>query len=77
MVKMREIANMTRAEIENRLKETEEELSNLNFQLATHQLDNTDRVRLVRRDVARIKTVLREFDLGLRQPLEQDGGVAE
>ena len=77
MVKMREIANMTRAEIENRLKETEEELSNLSFQLATHQLDNTDRVRLVRRDVARIKTVLREFDLGLRQPLEQDGGIAE
>jgi large subunit ribosomal protein L29 len=77
MVKMREIANMTRAEIENRLKETEEELSNLSFQLATHQLDNTDRVRLVRRDAARIKTVLREFDLGLRQPLEQDGGIAE
>jgi large subunit ribosomal protein L29 len=42
---------------------TREELFNLRFQLATGQLDNYRRVRLLRRDIARVKTVLREREL--------------
>jgi len=46
-------------ELESRLEETRRELFNLRFQLATGQLDNPTRIRIVRRDVARILTVLR------------------
>lgn len=78
MIKMREIVNMTKPEIERRLVEAESELSNLRFQLATHQLDNPKRVTIVRRDVARLRTVLKEIDLGIRKPLaETEGGTNE
>ena len=46
-------------------KDTElrKELFNLRFQHATHQLENTSRVRLVRRDIARVKTIIREKEI--------------
>ncbi|HAA64844.1 MAG TPA: 50S ribosomal protein L29, partial [Thermoanaerobacter sp.] len=43
------------------------ELFNLRFQLATGQLDNPMRIRDVRKTIARIKTILRERELGIRQ----------
>ncbi len=48
-----------------RLRESKEELFNLRFQMATGQLDNNRRLRAVRRDIARIYTVMRERELGL------------
>lgn len=48
------------------LKRSKEELFNLRFQSATGQLDNPGRVRAVKRDIARIYTVLRERELGIR-----------
>jgi large subunit ribosomal protein L29 len=48
------------------IKKSKEELFNLRFQSATDQLDNHGRLKAVKRDVARIYTVLRERDLGLR-----------
>ncbi|MGH2698762.1 MAG: 50S ribosomal protein L29 [Actinomycetota bacterium] len=51
------------SELTERLEDTREELFNLRFQLATGQLDNYRRVRLLRRDIARVKTVLREREL--------------
>jgi large subunit ribosomal protein L29 len=54
---------MQNEELEQRLEESRRELFNLRFQLATGQLDNTARLRHVRRDVARILTVLRERDI--------------
>jgi len=75
MIKMREINNLTKTEIEQRLKDSREELENLKFQLSTHQLDDTSQVKIVRRDIARLITVLKEFDLDLRKPLQQSGGV--
>ena len=48
-----------------RLKESKEELFNLRFQMATGQLDNNRRLRTVRREIARIYTVMRERELGL------------
>jgi large subunit ribosomal protein L29 len=52
-------------ELMTRLREAKEELFNLRFQVATGQLDNNARLRTVRRDIARIYTVMRERELGL------------
>jgi large subunit ribosomal protein L29 len=48
------------------LRRSKEELFNLRFQAATGQLDNHGRVRAVKRDIARIYTVIRERELGIR-----------
>jgi large subunit ribosomal protein L29 len=53
-----ELKELDLPEIRQRLVEAEEELANLRFQLASHQLDNTAKVQIARRDVARLKTVL-------------------
>ena len=48
------------------LKKAKEELFNLRFQAATGQLDNASRLKAVKRDIARIYTILRERELGIR-----------
>ncbi len=60
---------METEELESRLEENRRELFNLRFQLATGQLDNTARVRLVKKDVARILTILRERDISESEAL--------
>ena len=50
-------------ELTSRLGESRRELFNLRFQLATNQLDNTARLREMRKEVARIATVIREFEI--------------
>lgn len=57
----------TNEEIEGFLKKSKEELFNLRFQHATGQLDNTARLKAVKRDIARMYTVLRERELGIGQ----------
>jgi large subunit ribosomal protein L29 len=52
-------------ELQTRLRESKEELFNLRFQVATGQLDNNRRLQQVRRDIARVYTVMRERELGL------------
>jgi large subunit ribosomal protein L29 len=52
-------------ELVSRLREAKEELFNLRFQVATGQLDNNRRLQTVRRDIARIYTIMRERELGL------------
>jgi len=64
-MKASELRNMTTAEIEQKIAALKEELFNLRFQLATGQLDNTARIKQVRKDIARAKTVLRERELGI------------
>ena len=49
----------------SRLREAKEELFNLRFQMATGQLTNNRRLRVVRHDIARIYTIMRERELGL------------
>jgi large subunit ribosomal protein L29 len=61
---------MTDTELSQRLQEAYQELFNLRFRQATKQLDNTARMRVVRHDIARIKTILRERVLSL-----SDGGT--
>ena len=53
-----------------KLAEAKEELFNLRFQNATGQLDNTARLRAVRKDIARIYTVMRERELGIVEEVE-------
>ncbi|MGY4691813.1 50S ribosomal protein L29 [Salibacterium sp. K-3] len=66
-MKANELRDLTSTEIEEQTKSLKEELFNLRFQLATGQLDNPARIRNVRKDIARAKTVLRERELGLNK----------
>ncbi len=52
-------------ELETRLREAKEELFNLRFQAATGQLESHGRLRAVRKDIARIYTIMRERELGI------------
>ena len=55
-----DLKNMSVAELNAQLVDAEKELFNLRFQNATNQLDNTGRIREVRRNIARIQTVITE-----------------
>jgi large subunit ribosomal protein L29 len=61
--KTAEIRDLPQGELEQKLAETKEELFNLRFQNATGQLDNYKRIGQLRKDVARIKTILRQREL--------------
>ena len=60
-----ELRGLGDEELQTRLRESKEELFNLRFQVATGQLDNNRRLQQVRRDIARVYTVMRERELGL------------
>ena len=62
-----ELDELTNVDLETRLREHKEELFNLRFQSATGQLESHGRLRSVKRDIARIYTVVRERELGIRQ----------
>ncbi|MTV81897.1 50S ribosomal protein L29 [Secundilactobacillus folii] len=62
-MKAKEIKELTTAEMLEKEKSYKDELFNLRFQLATGQLENTARLKQVRKDIARIKTVLRQQEL--------------
>jgi large subunit ribosomal protein L29 len=62
-LKIEEIRNLSAEELELRLEDALEELHNLRFQHSTHQLDNPLRIRIARRDVARLKTLLHQKEL--------------
>ncbi|MFD1318910.1 50S ribosomal protein L29 [Loigolactobacillus zhaoyuanensis] len=62
-MKAKDIKDLTTAEMLDREKEYKEELFNLRFQLATGSLENTARLKQVRKNIARIKTVLRQQEL--------------
>jgi len=66
-MKIDKIIELRKEEIEQRLEDTMEELQNLRFQHATHQLDNPLKLRTLRKDIARFKTILKEFELGIRK----------
>jgi large subunit ribosomal protein L29 len=60
-----ELRTMSDDDLARQLREAKEELFNLRFQAATGQLESHGRLRAVRRDIARIYTVLRERELGI------------
>jgi large subunit ribosomal protein L29 len=74
-VKASELRELTANELALKLDEAKAELFNLRFQLATNQLDSSARLRLVRRDIARIATVIREQEIeAWHQSQTEDGG---
>ena len=70
-----ELRGLTDEELETRLREGKEELFNLRFQVATGQLDNNRRLHTVRRDIARIYTVMRERELGITTMVTTEGAA--
>lgn len=64
-MKVAEIRQMTNDELTVKLDELVTELSNLRFQQATHQIEKPAVIRTVRRDIAKLKTIMRERELGL------------
>lgn len=62
-MKMKELRSLTDAELANKLDDAHQELFNLRFQKVTGQLSNTARSGQVRKEIARIKTILREREL--------------
>jgi large subunit ribosomal protein L29 len=71
-----ELDALSNTDLEQKLREAKEELFNLRFQAATGQLESHGRLRTVKRDIARIYTVVRERELGIRQnPGAEDGAA--
>ncbi|NLJ31501.1 MAG: 50S ribosomal protein L29 [Clostridiales bacterium] len=62
-MKASEVRQLTVEELESKLKDLKAELFNLRFQLAINQLDNPMRISAVKKDIARIQTILRENEL--------------
>ena len=67
-----ELREMTYTELTERLGESKEELFNLRFQLATNQLDNTTRIRQVKKEIARVRTVMSEQEIFAWEQLQED-----
>ena len=62
-MKAAEIRSMSNEELNNKLKDLKAELFNLRFQLAINQLENPMRISAVKKDIARVKTILRENEI--------------
>ena len=63
MNKIEELRKLTTEELNNKIKENKEELFNLRFQQATGNLEKPGRLKDLRKEVARMKTIIRERDL--------------
>ncbi|MEU8073198.1 MULTISPECIES: 50S ribosomal protein L29 [unclassified Micromonospora] len=64
-VKSSELRELSEEELVTKLREAKAELFNLRVQAATGQLDNNRRLQVIRREIARIYTIMRERELGL------------
>lgn len=71
-MKALDLRELDASELAEKLDEAKEELFNLRFQMATNQLDNTARLQQVRREVARINTVIREQEIAAWKRLQAD-----
>jgi large subunit ribosomal protein L29 len=65
-LKLKEIRDLGTDDLKKQLEETHQELFNLRFRLATKQLVNHREVRRVKRNIARLETLLKEKELGIR-----------
>ena len=61
-----ELIKLSQDELQTKLKDDQEALVNLRFQKALQQLEHPQQIRIVKREIAQIKTVIREFELGKR-----------
>jgi len=63
VIAAKDLRSLTDIELNQKLREAYQELFNLRFRQGTKQIENTSRIHVVRRDIARIKTVMRERQL--------------
>ena len=62
----KEIEKLNKDELKTKLSDNEEALLNLRIQKALQQLEHPQQIRILKREIAQIKTVIREYDLGIR-----------
>ena len=65
-MKKKEIEKLSKDELEMKLTDSMDALLNLRIQKSLQQLEHPQKIRSMRKEIAQIKTVIREFDLGLR-----------
>tara|TARA_B100001758_G_scaffold222382_1_gene212335 strand:- start:71 stop:286 length:216 start_codon:yes stop_codon:yes gene_type:complete len=70
-MKKQALNDLTFSDLDEKLKDNEEALQNLRFQKALQQLENPIKINHLKKEIAQLKTIKREFDLGLRS--EKDG----
>ena len=66
-MKSRDLNDLNILEIDTKLDENEEALQNLNFQKAMQQLEDPLKIKFLKREIAQLKTLKREFDIGIRE----------
>jgi len=71
MKSLDEIFNLSEEELPAKLQELKEEMENLQIQKNTHQLTNPMRIKQVRRNIARVNTLINEYKSGIRSPKEE------
>ena len=62
-MKAKDVREMSKAELQNKLSDLKAELFNLRFQLAINQLENPMRISAVKKDIARVQTIMRQNEL--------------
>jgi large subunit ribosomal protein L29 len=67
-----DLRKLSYKELGDKLDESKEELFNLRFQLVTNQLDNTARIKQVKRDIARISTVIRQQEIAAWESQQEE-----
>ena len=65
-MKKQALNDLTVSDVDEKLKDNEEALQNLRFQKALQQLENPVKINHLKKEIAQLKTIKREFDLGLR-----------
>ena len=63
----KELGKLNRDELQTKLTDNQEALLNLRIQKALQQLEHPQKIRSLKREIAQIKTVIREYDLGIRR----------
>ena len=76
-MKIAEMREMTRGELEQRVRDLEEERFNLNMRKSFKNLDNPLRLRQIRREIAQVKTLLREDEVGIRTLAQQRTSILD
>ena len=61
-----ELNKLSKDELNTKLRDNQEAIVNLRFQKALQQLDHPQKIRLIRREIAQVKTAIREIELGKR-----------
>ena len=65
-MKKQDLIKLSKDELQTKLMDNQEALVNLHFQKALQQLEHPQKIRLIKREIAQVKTAIREFELGLR-----------